>query len=157
MLFSFAGDLFENVVKRGRRPPVPDLGGAVSVEDQPWHVVEAVHQPTADVVRSEASGTPAGQLPERHGMVTAATDIHDPPVFAAGSHLLEQQRGEVPRMQTIPYLMSRAAEADEGQRPLVAISMEPERKDALIGLAELPRPGQHAAPVHVHGQVESGG
>src|SRR5215813_13519834 len=145
MLFSFSRDLLENVVKRGRRPPVPDLGGAVSVEDQPRHVVEAVLEPTADVVRSEASGTPAGQLPERHGMVAAAGDIYDPPVFAAGRHLLEQQRGEVPRMQTIPHLMSGAVEADEGQRPSVAIGMEPERKDALIGLAELPRSGQHAA------------
>src|SRR5215475_2225809 len=128
MLFSLPGDLLENIVKRSRRPPVPDLGGAVCVEDEPWHIVEAIHQPTADVVRSEASGTPVGQLPERHGMVAAATDIHDPTVFAPGSHLPEQQWGEVPRMQTIPHLISRAAKADEGERPSVAIGMEPERK-----------------------------
>ena len=35
--------------------------------------------------------------------------------------------------------------------------MDPEREDALVRPAELPRPGEHPAPVHIHGQLEGGG
>lgn len=57
-------------------------------------------------------------------------------------------------MQTIPNLVPHAIEPDILQRSSFPPRMDPERKDPLIGLSELPSAGHDAAAIDPDGEVE---
>ena len=69
--------------------------------------------------------------------------------------LRQQHRHQVARMQAVAHLMAAAVKADVFQRPAAQVRIEPERKDALIRFAKLPRARQHAAAVDPDGKIKS--
>ena len=58
-------------------------------------------------------------------------------------------------MEVIPHLVPGPAKADVLQGSSSAVGMDPEREDALIGLAELAGSGQHAASIDENGKAKS--
>ena len=65
-------------------------------------------------------------------------------------YLHQDELAQVVHMQDVADLFARAAVTDVAQRAAKIVRQHPERGDALIHLAELPRPGDDAATIN-HG------
>src|SRR5439155_8612057 len=111
---------------RGRRAPGPFSLGAARVEHQPRHVVRAGRGIAGHVVAAKPGGTPLTQLRQREGVGDAAAGIEDRARWPRTAHLPRHQRGQIARVQTVPYLMALSAEADVTERSFAAIGMNPE-------------------------------
>ena len=106
-------------------------------------------------MRSEARLAPFTQLRERHCVVGTAAQIDDARVIRiAGFKLLFQERQQVPRMETIAALVSGPIESDVPQGPLPQVGVDPERKNALLGMTELAGTGEHAATIDPNGKFK---
>ncbi len=106
-------------------------------------------------VFAEARVAPVRQLRQRHGVRRAAAEVGDARlVLAAMFHLREQHRHEVARMQAVAHLMAVAVEADVFQRTPAQMRIDPERKNSLVGFAELARAREHAAAIDPDGKME---
>ena len=96
-----------------------------------------------------------GRLAQRQRAGDAAADVERLPVPALGvGELLEHEVAEVVDVQQVAHLLAAAAVADVGQRPLLHVREQPVREHALVDLAHLPRPGDHAEAVDRRGHAE---
>ena len=67
--------------------------------------------------------------------------------------LLQEERGDIPRMQAVANLESRAAEADVFQRTPSPPGVDPKGENTLIGFAKLSRTGEDAATIDPDGEA----
>ena len=67
--------------------------------------------------------------------------------------LLQEERGDISRMQAVADLESRSAEADVFQRTLSAPGVDPKGEDALVCFTELSRAGEDAAAIDPDGEA----
>ena len=89
-----------------------------------------------------------GRLAQREAALAAAADVDRAAVPALGvEQLALDEVDEVLDVEQVADLLALAAEPDVGERAPEMVGQEPVGEDALVDLAHLPGPGEHAAAV----------
>ena len=89
-----------------------------------------------------------GRLQQREAALAAAADVDRAPVPALGvEQLALDQVDQVLDVEQVADLLALAAEADVAERAAEVVGEHPVGEDALVDLAHLPGPGDHAAAV----------
>src|SRR6266403_1186505 len=141
-------DLVENGFQFYCWPPIPDLFPEARVHHEPRDVERPRDRVACYLMRAEVRFAPFAQLRERHRVLRAAAKINGPRVIGiARLKLAFQQRQQIPRVNAIAALMSGAIESDIPQGPPAQPGINPERKDTLLGMAELSGAREHAATI----------
>ena len=154
-------DFVENLRQGGGGLPFPRFPGEAGVQDGPRDVEWAAGWVAGNVIRvvDGESGAdffcaPCGEFAQGHGVFVTAGEVDGAGFFRATEiDLLEEERGNVSRMQAVADLESRAAEADVFQRTPGAPGVDPKGENALVGLAKLPRAGEDAAAIDPNGEA----
>src|SRR5262245_50036472 len=98
----------------------------------------------------------AGPLAQRGRAARPSPDVEDRAgVGADRRQLADQELEEVLGVEEIAHLLAGAAEARVAQRAPEVMAGDPEREDALVLAAELPRPCDHAAAVDQRGEARA--
>src|SRR5262249_23199145 len=107
-----------------------------------------------DFRMAKPRGSPVGQLCERHAVCDSSAHIENGTGFFRAAHLHQDERGEIPRVQTIPYLVAGTSEPNVFQRPLPFARVKPEAENALVCFPKLPCSGEDAASVYENRQIK---
>ena len=155
MLLGVEGDLERDGLHRCRGCPIPRGVSPARVEDDPRRIVRAVVGLTLDLVGAEALLAPLAKLRQREAVAQTPADVDDPlDDVARRLHLFRQEREQIAGMKIVPYLVPGPPEADVSQGLPVTIGVNPKGEDALVGLPELPRAGEHTTSIDEDGQIE---
>ncbi len=99
-----------------------------------------------------------GRLQQREAALAAAADVGgDAAPALRVAELLVDQVDQVVDVEQVAHLLARAAVADVGERAAEEVAEQPPGEDALVDLAHLPGPGDHAAAVGHRAQAEGVG
>ena len=101
---------------------------------------------------------PSGELAEGHSGFGSAGEV-DYSIgggeFLRGEDLVEDQGGQVARVEAVADLVALAIEANVAQRSAAEVAINPVGEDSLVGTAELPRAGHDSAAVDENLEAES--
>ena len=101
---------------------------------------------------------PSSELPEGHRGFSSAGEVDDSVrgcEFSRGEDLVEDQGGQVARVEAVADLVALTIEADVAQRSAAEMAIDPVGEDTLVGTAELPRTGHDSAAVDENLETES--
>src|SRR5712692_8686825 len=156
MFLGVKGDLERDGFEGRGGCPIPCNVSAGRVQDDPGRIVRAAVRLTLDLVGTETLLAPQAKLREREAVSETPSDVDEPlDRVRRGVHLFYQQRKQILWMKIVPDLVPGAAEPDVLQGLLVAIGVNPEGEDALVGFPELSGAGENTATIDEDGQVES--
>jgi len=149
------GDALENCGKRHFDLPAEIPGSRGVVHSHPRDVIPARRRIRGRNMAPETFVAPGGELRERHGVGGASAGRIDAlSAGSGGSHLSDQEGGQIARVKCIPRLMPGAIESDVAKRPAPQMRVYPIREDALVRRAELPGAGEHPAASDPHREIE---
>ena len=101
---------------------------------------------------------PCGQLAEGHGGFGSTREVDDSiggGKLLQGEDLVEDQGGQVARVEAVTDLVAFTIEADVAQRSAAEVAIDPVGEDTLVGPAELARAGHDSAAVDENLAAES--
>src|SRR3954452_7602587 len=125
MLFRVLRNFLENGFAIGLRAPAPIPLRLAGIEHQPRHIVTAALSSTGDFVWPEPVSTPIAQLAQGHTAAHPTTKVAEGwPLGRA--HLFQEQRRQIPRMQTVTDLAALSVESEVLQRLLPFVAVDPE-------------------------------
>jgi len=100
---------------------------------------------------------PSGELAEGHSGFGSAGEV-DYSIgggeFLRGEDLVEDQGGQVARVQAVANLVALTIEADVAQRPAAKVAIDPVGEDSLVGSTELAGAGHDTAAVDKNLEAE---
>ena len=101
--------------------------------------------------------TPNSELAEGHGGFGSTGEVDDSVgggEFLRGEDLVEDQGGQVTRVEAVADLVALAIEADVAQRSAPQVGIDPIGEDSLVGSAELASTGHDSAAVNENLETE---
>ena len=101
--------------------------------------------------------TPNSELAEGHGGFGSTGEVDDSVgggEFLRGEDLVEDQGGQVARVEAVADLVALAIEADVAQRPAAEVAIDPVGEDTLVGSTELAGAGHDTAAVDENLEAE---
>jgi hypothetical protein len=102
------------------------------------------------------AGTPRGKLFERHGIRESAGKVNDTRlIISAMVNLAKQYRSEITWVEAVTHLKTGSTEPDVAKRSAGHPTVNPIRKNSLIGFSKLPRAGQDAATIDPNRKTKS--
>ena len=151
------GDCFEDLVAWSHGVPVPEGFGFGGIQDHPRDVEGAVFGFGGDIVATEALVAPGGELTEGPCGLGSAGEIKDSlsgGELSLGEDLVEDQGGQIARVEAVADLVALTIEADVAQRSTAEVAVDPIGEDALVGSTELTGAGHDAATVDENLEAE---
>src|SRR3954453_10191313 len=125
MLFRVLRNFLEDGFAIGLRAPAPIPLRLRGIEHQPRHIVTAALSSTGNLVWPEPVSTPIAQLPQGHTAAHPTTKVAEGwPLGRA--HLFQEQRRQIPRMQTVTDLAALSVESKVLQRLFPFVALNPE-------------------------------
>lgn len=145
-----AGDFFEDLVSRCGWAPVPEFLGFTGIQDHPGDVEGAVFGFADNFMAAKAFIAPSRKLTKGHGGFCSPGEINDAigrDELWRGKDLIQNQGGQIARVQAVADLVTFPIEADVAERPAAEMAVDPVGEDTLVGATELSSSGHDAATV----------
>lgn len=145
-----AGDFFEDLVSRCGWAPVPEGLGFTGIQDHPGDVEGAVFGFGDNFMVAKAFIAPSRELAEGHRGFCSPREINDSigrSELLRGKDLVQNQGGQIARVQAVADLVTFPIEADVAERPAAEMAVDPVGEDTLVGTTELSSSGHDAATV----------